>query len=124
MAQLLKTNNLSKSFGGIKAVQNFDIYLNEGELIGLIGPNGAGKTTAFNLLTGVYQPTTGSILLDGVNLVGMKPHTITQHGVARTFQNIRLFHIVANENGETDILADIYGKIVRRKHEEHNQPQQ
>lgn len=91
MAQLLKTNNVSKFFGGIKAVQNFDIYLNEGEMVGLIGPNGAGKTTAFNLLTGVYQPTTGSILLDGLNLVGMKPHMITQHGVARTFQNIRLF---------------------------------
>ncbi len=91
MGLLLKTSNVSKSFGGIKAVQDFDIYLNRGELVGLIGPNGAGKTTAFNLLTGVYTPTTGSILFDGVNLVGMKPHRITQHGIARTFQNIRLF---------------------------------
>lgn len=91
MAQLLKTSNVSKFFGGIKAVQNFDIHLDEGEMVGLIGPNGAGKTTAFNLLTGVYQPTTGSILFDGVDLVGMKPHMITQQGIARTFQNIRLF---------------------------------
>ena len=88
---LLKTNNLSKIFGGIKAVQDFSIYLNEGELVGLIGPNGAGKTTAFNLLTGVYVPTTGTIEFDGHSLIGMKPYKITQQGIARTFQNIRLF---------------------------------
>jgi branched-chain amino acid transport system ATP-binding protein len=91
MEPLLKTSNLSKSFGGIKAVQDFNIYLNSGELVGLIGPNGAGKTTAFNLLTGVYTPTTGTIEFDGKSLVGLKPYKITKQGIARTFQNIRLF---------------------------------
>jgi len=91
MAELLKTNHVSKMFGGLKAVSDFDVYINQGELIGLIGPNGAGKTTAFNLLTGVYQPTSGTITFDGKSLLGMKPYQITQHGIARTFQNIRLF---------------------------------
>ena len=88
---LLKAEKLSKVFGGLKAVSKFEIEINEGELIGLIGPNGAGKTTAFNLLTGVYVPTTGTIEFDGKNMVGLKPYKITQSGVARTFQNIRLF---------------------------------
>ena len=87
---LLKAEKLSKVFGGLKAVSKFEMEINEGELIGLIGPNGAGKTTAFNLLTGVYVPTTGSIEFDGKNMVGLKPYKITQSGVARTFQNIRL----------------------------------
>lgn len=88
---LLKAEKVSKVFGGLKAVSNFDIHLDKGELIGLIGPNGAGKTTAFNLLTGVYQPTTGAIAFDGQNIIGLKPFQITQRGIARTFQNIRLF---------------------------------
>jgi branched-chain amino acid transport system ATP-binding protein len=89
--ELLKTTKLSKVFGGLKAVSCFDIDIASGELIGLIGPNGAGKTTAFNLLTGVYQPTEGEIQFDGQSLVGLKPYQITQRGIARTFQNIRLF---------------------------------
>ena len=88
---LLKAEKLSKVFGGLKAVSKFEMEINEGELIGLIGPNGAGKTTAFNLLTGVYVPATGTIEFDGKNMVGLKPYKITQSGVARTFQNIRLF---------------------------------
>lgn len=88
---LLKTTKLSIVFGGLRAVSNFDIEINPGELIGLIGPNGAGKTTAFNLLTGVYVPTEGQIEFDGNSLVGLKPYQITQRGIARTFQNIRLF---------------------------------
>ena len=88
---LLKAENVSIVFGGLKAVSDFDFYINTGELVGLIGPNGAGKTTAFNLITGVYQPTTGSIEFDGKSIVGRKPYEITQRGVARTFQNIRLF---------------------------------
>jgi branched-chain amino acid transport system ATP-binding protein len=91
MAPLLKTSKLSKVFGGLSAVTNFDIELNKGELVGLIGPNGAGKTTCFNLLTGVYQPTEGDIVFDGKSVVGLKPFHITQRGMARTFQNIRLF---------------------------------
>lgn len=88
---LLKVTNLSKVFGGLKAVSNFNVDIDNGELIGLIGPNGAGKTTAFNLLTGVYVPTDGQIEFDGKSVVGLKPYQITQRGIARTFQNIRLF---------------------------------
>ena len=88
---LLKTTKLSKIFGGIRALSHFDIEIATGELVGLIGPNGAGKTTAFNLLTGVYEPTDGQIEFEGQSLLGLKPYQITQRGVARTFQNIRLF---------------------------------
>lgn len=88
---LLKATKLSKVFGGLRAVSNFSIELAQGELVGLIGPNGAGKTTAFNLLTGVYEPTDGQIEFDGQSLVGLRPYQITQKGIARTFQNIRLF---------------------------------
>jgi branched-chain amino acid transport system ATP-binding protein len=89
--ELLRAENLCVSFGGLKAVQNFSFALPQGALYGLIGPNGAGKTTAFNLLTGVYRPDGGEIRLAGENLVGRKPHEITAAGIARTFQNIRLF---------------------------------
>jgi branched-chain amino acid transport system ATP-binding protein len=78
-------------FGGLTAVSAFDLSIGPDELVGLIGPNGAGKTTVFNLITGVYQPTDGGISFDGKSLVGSKPHQITAHGIARTFQNIRLF---------------------------------
>lgn len=88
---LLKTDKLSKVFGGLRAVSNFNIDIKQGELVGLIGPNGAGKTTAFNLLTGVYEPTEGLIEFGGKSVVGLKPYQITQRGIARTFQNIRLF---------------------------------
>lgn len=88
---ILKATKLSKIFGGLKAVSDFSMEIGKGELIGLIGPNGAGKTTAFNLLTGVYQPTTGEIEFDDKSILGLKPYQITQKGVARTFQNIRLF---------------------------------
>lgn len=88
---MLEVKNLSISFGGLKAVNDFQITIEKGQLYGLIGPNGAGKTTVFNLLTGVYQPDTGSILLDGVNITGKKTIDINQTGIARTFQNIRLF---------------------------------
>ena len=91
MAELLKAENVSEVFGGLKAVDDFNIYINKGELIGLIGPNGAGKTTAFNLITGVYKPTTGEITFDGQSIIGLKPYQITQRGITRTFQNIRLF---------------------------------
>lgn len=87
----LRIQKLTKLFGGLRAVSDFDIQVPEGGLYGLIGPNGAGKTTVFNMITGVYQPTEGSILLGDTSLVGLEPQVITQHGVARTFQNIRLF---------------------------------
>ena len=91
MSELLRAENVSEVFGGLKAVYDFNIYINQGELIGLIGPNGAGKTTAFNLITGVYKPTTGEITFNGESIVGLKPYQITQRGITRTFQNIRLF---------------------------------
>ena len=88
---LLEVKNLGISFGGLRAVNAFDIVIEKGQLYGLIGPNGAGKTTIFNLLTGVYKPDEGSITLDGVNLTGKKTIDICKAGIARTFQNIRLF---------------------------------
>lgn len=88
---LLEIKNLGISFGGLRAVDDFCITIEKGQLYGLIGPNGAGKTTIFNLLTGVYKPNTGTILLDGVNITGKKTMEINRAGIARTFQNIRLF---------------------------------
>lgn len=88
---LLKVSNLSIVFGGLQAVDQFNLEIENNQLYGLIGPNGAGKTTVFNMLTGVYRPTTGEILLDGVNVTGMHPEKINKAGIARTFQNIRLF---------------------------------
>ncbi len=88
---LLDVNNLGISFGGLRAVDSFDVHIEKGQLYGLIGPNGAGKTTVFNMLTGVYKPTDGTIILDGENITGKKTTHINKAGVARTFQNIRLF---------------------------------
>ena len=88
---LLEVKNLTKNFGGLTAVGDVTMELNEGELVGLIGPNGAGKTTLFNLLTGVYEPSEGSVSLDGTLLNGKKPYKIASLGLSRTFQNIRLF---------------------------------
>ncbi|KAA9004975.1 ABC transporter ATP-binding protein [Paenibacillus spiritus] len=88
---LLEVNGASRSFGGLKALSEVSLHIRKGELIGLIGPNGAGKTTLFNLLTGVYPPSTGRILLNGHSVGGMKPYRINRRGAARTFQNIRLF---------------------------------
>ena len=88
---MLEVNNISISFGGLKAVDSFSLTIEKGQLYGLIGPNGAGKTTVFNLLTGVYQPDSGHIQLDGVDITGKKTIEINQASIARTFQNIRLF---------------------------------
>lgn len=89
---ILKTENLGISFGGLKAVQNVNLEIKKKQLYGLVGPNGAGKTTLFNLLTGVYQPTTGTFYLDGEELTGKTQEAINHKGIARTFQNIRLFN--------------------------------
>ncbi len=88
---ILEIEGLTHYFDSLKAVSNFSITLREGELVGLIGPNGAGKTTVFNLITGVYRPTAGSIRFRGIELVGLPSHEIIRLGIARTFQNIRLF---------------------------------
>ncbi|WNS74844.1 ABC transporter ATP-binding protein [Bacillus sp. DTU_2020_1000418_1_SI_GHA_SEK_038] len=89
---LLQVKEAGIQFGGLKAVQGFSMEINQGELVGLIGPNGAGKTTSFNLLTGVYVPTEGDILLEGKRLNGLPPYKVTRLGISRTFQNIRLFN--------------------------------
>lgn len=89
---MLEVKNLSISFGGLKAVNSFHVTIEKGQLYGLIGPNGAGKTTVFNLLTGVYKPDTGVISLDGQTITGKSTIEINREGIARTFQNIRLFH--------------------------------
>jgi len=89
---LLQIKNLTHFFGGLRAVYDYNLDLEEGELVGLIGPNGAGKTTIFNLVTGAYKPTEGEVQLNGDNLVGLRPHQITAKGIARTFQTIRLWN--------------------------------
>ncbi|MBE5912151.1 ABC transporter ATP-binding protein [Pseudobutyrivibrio sp.] len=88
---LLEVNSLGISFGGLRAVDEFNLSIEQGELYGLIGPNGAGKTTVFNMLTGIYKPTDGKIFLDGKDITGKKTAEINKAGIARTFQNIRLF---------------------------------
>ena len=89
---VLKIENLGITFGGLKAVQHLDLEVKEKQLYGLVGPNGAGKTTVFNMLTGVYKPTEGQFFLDGENLTGKSQELINHKGIARTFQNIRLFN--------------------------------
>lgn len=88
---LLSVKNATMQFGGLTAVSDFNLEINEGEIVSLIGPNGAGKTTAFNMITNVYTPTKGKVIFDGIDITGMRQDKITQTGIARTFQNIRLF---------------------------------
>jgi len=110
---VLETKKLGITFGGLKAVQDFNIQIYEGELVGLIGPNGAGKTTVFNMLTGVYLPTEGSVLLNGEVLNGKKTHQFVAAGVARTFQNIRLFkEMSVIDNVKTAFTKDISYNMV------------
>ncbi|MBT3586281.1 MAG: ABC transporter ATP-binding protein [Halobacteriovoraceae bacterium] len=90
-APILETKNITMKFGGLVAVSNFSLKLGATDLVGVIGPNGAGKTTIFNMITGIYEPTEGQVLLKGKSIVGMQVAHITQQGICRTFQNIRLF---------------------------------
>lgn len=99
MPEILRANSTSIHFAGLKAVDGVNLHQNEGEILSMIGPNGAGKTTFFNLLTGVYQPTEGSITFFGENITRLKPYQRVQKGISRTFQNIRLFsHMTTLEN--------------------------
>jgi branched-chain amino acid transport system ATP-binding protein len=99
MASLVEANNVTMQFGGLKAVCDVTMHIDEGEIVALIGPNGAGKTTFFNLLTGIYTPTEGTLTFKGTTVGGVKPHKICAMGIARTFQNIRLFaNMTALEN--------------------------
>ena len=88
---LLKAEKVTMRFGGLKAVDQVDMEIKQGEIHALIGPNGAGKTTFFNVISGIYMPTSGQVLFDGEDITKLKPHQVTQRGIARTFQNIQLF---------------------------------
>lgn len=104
----LEVTKLGISFGGLRAVDDLSMNIEKGSLVGLIGPNGAGKTTVFNMLTGVYHPTDGGIRLDGQNLVGKKPFEINRLGVARTFQNIRLF---STQSVLDNVMVGLNGQV-------------
>jgi len=104
---LLELRGLSVAFGGLKVIDGLDLHVNEHEIVSLIGPNGAGKTTVFNLITGVFEPDAGDILLDGKSLLGLAAHKITQRGVARTFQTLRLF---LNMTVKENVMAAQYGR--------------
>jgi len=96
---VLKTTGLTKNFGGLAAVSALDLQVDRGQISSLIGPNGAGKTTVFNVVTGIYRPEEGRVLFEGQDITGLKPHRIVQRGIARTFQNIRLFgNLTCREN--------------------------
>jgi branched-chain amino acid transport system ATP-binding protein len=126
---LLKLDALTMKFGGVTALNNVDIEIHEGEILALIGPNGAGKTTVFNVITGVYQATSGSVTFDEMNLAGKKRHQITKLGIARTFQNIRLFgDMTALENvitatdvhKKSGLLSALFGTPRARREEREN----
>ena len=105
---LLEVSNLGIAFGGLQAVAQLDLSIEKGHLYGLIGPNGAGKTTVFNMLTGVYKPTEGNIILDGKDITGQNPELISKSGIARTFQNIRLFKkMTVIENVKAAMLEEL-----------------
>jgi ABC-type branched-subunit amino acid transport system ATPase component len=103
---LLELRGVGKSFGGLRVLSEVDMVVNEGEIVSAIGPNGAGKTTLFNLITGIYRPDEGDIVLDGESIVGLSPHAITNRGIARTFQTLRLF---LNMPVKENVMAAAYG---------------
>ena len=114
MADILTAEQVRKEFGGLVAVNDVDFAIPEQSIVSLIGPNGAGKTTFFNMLTGVYKPTAGRIVFDGVDVTGKPPHAVTELGVGRTFQNIRLFPLMTSlENVLVGMHARLSGGIVR-----------
>jgi branched-chain amino acid transport system ATP-binding protein len=106
-SKLLELKGVSKSFGGLRVIDALDLHVDEGEIVSVIGPNGAGKTTLFNVITGVYPPDSGEVLLDGSSLVGLEPHQICNRGVARTFQTLRLF---LNMTVKENVMAAEYGR--------------
>src|SRR3954462_6325309 len=111
---ILEAVQVRKEFGGLIAVNDVDFVIPQGSIVSLIGPNGAGKTTFFNILTGVSKPTAGGVIFDGASISGLPPHKVTALGMARTFQNIRLFHnMTALENVLVGMHGHVRGGIVR-----------
>jgi branched-chain amino acid transport system ATP-binding protein len=106
MTALLDLKGVSLSFGGLEVLSSLDLHVDEGEIVSVIGPNGAGKTTLFNLITGIYRPSRGEIRLDGQSIVGLQPHQISQRGISRTFQTLRLF---LNMSVRENVMAAAYG---------------
>ncbi len=106
MGSLLELHGVSMAFGGLRVVDELDLHVDEGEIVSVIGPNGAGKTTLFNLVTGVYEPIAGEIVFEDRSIVGLDPHKITQRGIARTFQTLRLF---LNMSVRDNVMAASYG---------------
>jgi branched-chain amino acid transport system ATP-binding protein len=104
--RLFELKGLTKSFGGLRVVDELDLFVDEGEIVSVIGPNGAGKTTVFNLVTGLYAPDSGDIVFEGESIAGLAPHTITKRGIARTFQTLRLF---LNMSVKENVMAAAYG---------------
>jgi ABC-type branched-subunit amino acid transport system ATPase component len=125
---LLQTYKLSKSFGGLAAVQDVDFHVAPGEIVSMIGPNGAGKSTFFNVVTGLYRPTGGRVFLEGQEITGKRPDAVLRHGIARTFQNVRLFanmtvleNVLVGEHARlrSGLLGDIIkGPRTRREERE------
>jgi branched-chain amino acid transport system ATP-binding protein len=114
MTDILVASDIRKEFGGLVAVNDIDFAIPQGSIVSLIGPNGAGKTTFFNMLTGVYKPTAGHIVFDGTDITGKPPHAVTELGIGRTFQNIRLFQqMTALENVLVGMHSRLSGGIVR-----------
>jgi len=110
---ILDLRKVSMDFGGLQVISDLDLHVDEGEIVSVIGPNGAGKTTLFNLVTGVYRPTAGDILLDGKSLVGLPPHEIAKRGIGRTFQTLRLFlNMTVKENVMTPAWAHTRSGVV------------
>ena len=113
-ANLLEAIGMRKEFGGLVAVSDIDFVIPQGSIVSLIGPNGAGKTTFFNMITGVYKPTTGTVFFAGADITGKPPHVATEHGIGRTFQNIRLFkEMTALENVLVGMHSRLKGGIIR-----------
>ena len=113
MTSILDLRKVSMDFGGLHVISDLDLHVEEGEIVSVIGPNGAGKTTLFNLVTGVYRPTAGDILLDGKSLVGLPPHEIAKRGIGRTFQTLRLFlNMTVKENVMTPAWAHTRSGVV------------
>src|SRR3954469_13452371 len=105
-APVLELQGLSLAFGGLKVLDGLDLTVGEREIVSVIGPNGAGKTTVFNLVSGIYVPESGDVLLDGESVAGLSPHALNRRGIARTFQSLRLF---LNMTVEENVMAATYG---------------